>query len=197
MQKSTFLESTLCPRNAFTQLWKCRDIVLSTWKWRLTSQSSHFPWYTFVVAASHLPEIHSRLILLFHSRAAFSKWLTFQWIRRVPLVAQRVKRLPAMRETRDPSCVGKIPWRKKWQVTPVFLLRRFHGQRSLVSYSPWDCKKPTRLSTFTSHEAGGLPLLDSRSPDSTFHLFRVKTGLAIHRAFSTALCSANGTEFIH
>ena len=32
--------------------------------------------------------------------------------------------------------VGKIPWRRKWQPTAVFLPGEFHGQRSLVSYSP-------------------------------------------------------------
>ena len=32
--------------------------------------------------------------------------------------------------------VGKIPWRRKWQPTPVFLLEKPHGQRSLVGYSP-------------------------------------------------------------
>ena len=34
--------------------------------------------------------------------------------------------------------IGKIPWRRKWQRTPVFLPGKFHGQRSLESYSPWD-----------------------------------------------------------
>ena len=33
--------------------------------------------------------------------------------------------------------VGKIPWRRKWQPTPVFLPGEFHRQRSLVGYSPW------------------------------------------------------------
>ena len=33
--------------------------------------------------------------------------------------------------------VGKIPWRRKWQPTLVFLPAESHGQRSLVSYSPW------------------------------------------------------------
>ena len=33
--------------------------------------------------------------------------------------------------------VGKIPWRRKWQPTPVFLPGESHGQRSLESYSPW------------------------------------------------------------
>ena len=32
--------------------------------------------------------------------------------------------------------VRKISWRRKWQPTPVFLPGKFHGQRSLVSYSP-------------------------------------------------------------
>ena len=36
---------------------------------------------------------------------------------------------------------GKIPWRREWQPTPVFLLGEFHGQRSLASYSPWGCKE--------------------------------------------------------
>ena len=31
----------------------------------------------------------------------------------------------------------KIPWRRPWQPTPVFLAGEFHGQRSLVDYSPW------------------------------------------------------------
>ena len=30
--------------------------------------------------------------------------------------------------------VGNIPWRRKWQPTPVFLPREFRGQRSLVGY---------------------------------------------------------------
>ena len=32
-------------------------------------------------------------------------------------------------------------WRRKWQPTPVFLPGEFHGQRSLVSYSPWGSKE--------------------------------------------------------
>ena len=37
--------------------------------------------------------------------------------------------------------VGKIPWRRKWQPTPVFLLGKSHRQRSLVGYSPWGRKE--------------------------------------------------------
>ena len=51
-----------------------------------------------------------------------------------------VKNLPAkagdMRHEFDPW-VRKIPWRRKWQPTPVFLPGKSHGQRSLGGYSPW------------------------------------------------------------
>ena len=40
--------------------------------------------------------------------------------------------------------VGNIPRRRKWQPTPVFLLQNFHGQRSLVGYSPWALKQLNR-----------------------------------------------------
>ena len=53
-------------------------------------------------------------------------------------MAQRLKRLPAMQF--DPW-VGKIPWRRKWQPTPVFLPGESHGWRSLVSYSPRGLKE--------------------------------------------------------
>ena len=34
--------------------------------------------------------------------------------------------------------VRKIPWRRKWQPTPVFLPGKFHAQRSPVGHSAWD-----------------------------------------------------------
>ena len=37
--------------------------------------------------------------------------------------------------------VRKIPWRRKWQPTPVFLPGKFHGQKSLAGYSPWGIKR--------------------------------------------------------
>ena len=36
-------------------------------------------------------------------------------------VPQTVKNLPAIQETQVQSLVGKIPWRRQWQSTPVFL----------------------------------------------------------------------------
>ena len=37
--------------------------------------------------------------------------------------------------------VGKIPWRRKWQPTPVFLPGKSHEQKSLVGYGPWGYKE--------------------------------------------------------
>jgi len=37
--------------------------------------------------------------------------------------------------------VVKIPWRRAWQPTPVFLPGESHGQRSLEGYSPWGHKE--------------------------------------------------------
>ena len=62
--------------------------------------------------------------------------------------------LPRWLSGKEPTCqcrrhrrpefdpwVGKIPWRKKWQPTPVFVPGESRSQRSLVGYSPWDCKE--------------------------------------------------------
>ena len=63
------------------------------------------------------------------------------------LVAQRLKLLPGMRETGFHLWVGKIPWRRKWHPTPVFLPGESHGQRSLASCSPWGCRVRRNLET--------------------------------------------------
>ena len=50
--------------------------------------------------------------------------------------------------------VGKIPWRRAWQPTPVFLPEESHGQRSLAGYSLWCHKESdmTEINTFTFRE---------------------------------------------
>ena len=57
------------------------------------------------------------------------------------LVAQSVKKLPQCRTPEFNPWVRKIPWRRKWQSTPVFLSGEPHEQRSLGDYSPCGCKK--------------------------------------------------------
>ena len=40
-------------------------------------------------------------------------------------------------DTGDSDSIREIPWRRAWQLTPVFLPGESHGQRSLAGYSPW------------------------------------------------------------
>ena len=51
--------------------------------------------------------------------------------------------------------VGKIPWRRKWQPTPLFLPGESHGQRSLVGYNPWG-RKGSDMTEVTSLTYRGL-----------------------------------------
>ena len=44
---------------------------------------------------------------------------------------------PVVGETWFDPWVRKIPWRREWQPTPVSWPGEFHGQKSLVGYSPW------------------------------------------------------------
>ena len=39
------------------------------------------------------------------------------------------------------SWVRKIPWRRTWQPTPVFLPGKSHGQRNLEGFSTWGSQK--------------------------------------------------------
>ena len=59
-------------------------------------------------------------------------------------VVLEVKNPPAnagdVRHGFDPW-VEKIPWRRAWQPTPVFLSGESHGQRSLAGFSPWGRKE--------------------------------------------------------
>ena len=49
-----------------------------------------------------------------------------------------VKDIPANAgDARFDPCVEKVPWRREWHPTLVFLPAKSHGQRSLVGCSPW------------------------------------------------------------
>ena len=56
--------------------------------------------------------------------------------------------------------VGKIPWRRKWQPTPVSLPGESHGQKSLEGYSPWGYKEQD-----TAKQEPRKGLLPSRTED--------------------------------
>ena len=82
----------------------------------------------------------------------FVKILVWENAYRASQVALAVKNPPA--NAGDLSDVGwipgsgKIPWRRAWQPTPVFLPRESHGQRRVVGYSPKSRTWLKRLSTY-------------------------------------------------
>ena len=47
--------------------------------------------------------------------------------------------------------VGRIPWRRTWQPTLVFLPGESHGQRRLAGYSPWGCKESDMTERVSTH----------------------------------------------
>ena len=77
--------------------------------------------------------------VLQQSRVNFIEILSLLYL--VSLVAQTVENLSAVQTPGFDLWVRKIPWRRAWLPTPLFLLGEFREQRSLVGYSPWDCKE--------------------------------------------------------
>ena len=70
----------------------------------------------------------------FHCKMEGYFYKGFPWcmVRNSPANAGNVGSIPGF---------GKIPWRRKWQSTPVLSARKSHGQRSQVGYSPWGHKE--------------------------------------------------------
>ena len=80
-----------------------------------------------------------------------NKWGDLAWLWDLSMVGVQVSLIPRTKTAQlfNKFChfccsvftsikwVRKIPWRGKWQPTPVLLAGESHGQRSLVSYSPW------------------------------------------------------------
>ena len=60
------------------------------------------------------------------------------------------------------SIPGKIPWRRAWQPTPVFLPGESHGRRSLVGYNPWGRKEQDATEAKSQHASKHI------SPEENF-----------------------------
>ena len=71
---------------------------------------------------------------------------------------------------------GRFPWRRKWQPTPVFLPGEFHGQRSLMSYSPCGREESNMTERWT------LSLLDGEDDWMEMWIFPGNTGSFIGAA---------------
>ena len=101
----------------------------------------------------------------------------------------------------DPGSIpgsGRFPWRRKWLPFPVFLPGKYHGQRSLVQYSPWGRKESARLSDFTSlHTEKGAARLSpltapGPSPQTAGGLREPRVGRHTNAASADNPCSAEG-----
>ena len=96
------------------------------------------------------------------------------------LVAQMVKVCLQCRWPRFNPWVRKIPWRKKWQHTPVFLPVEFHGWRSQVSYSPWDHKELDTTEWLTFHSTCHYVIFSDMYLESLYDTFAYKFSCTFH-----------------
>ena len=71
--------------------------------------------------------------------------------------------------------VMKIPWRRSWQPTPIFLPGESHGQRSLAGYSPWGHKE-SDMTEATEHAGTEDTLLSTEVHCLHYHLLMLPGG---------------------
>ena len=95
--------------------------------------------------SQHMPQINATLqsnysLIKFFKNQQNNKYFPGGSVVKVPKWCYGKE--PACQHRRHKRCgfnpwVGKIPWRRAWQPTPVFLPGESHGHRSLVGYRPW------------------------------------------------------------
>ena len=81
--------------------------------------------------------------------------------------------------------VEKVPWRRKWQPTPVLLAGKFHGWRNLVGYTPRGHKESD-----TTEQLYFLSQTVSKS-----HSVTVKITTSQRRIFSSGIMISTGFSF--
>ena len=102
----------------------CHSFFSFSLLFSLCSSFRMTPWNTGALLVFCVNQRRSSLFL-----SPFTSLITYAIILRVPL---------------DPAGAGpqkRIPWKRAWLPTPVFLPGEFHGQRSLVGYRPWGHKE--------------------------------------------------------
>ena len=114
--------------------------------------------YEHSVIQNLIPELHSRtsqiklqadaeyILIWYQSSSCFIVQAPILFCVLFTLIHDKSGRESACQCRRHNRCrldprVGKVPWRMAWQLTPVFLPGKSHGQRSLVGHSPWGCKE--------------------------------------------------------
>ena len=102
--------------------------------------------YSFVCFSMH-QEFHQMPTRQKQSHWTLKNSYIVPWFIFTTLVACKDSKETACNEGRprfDPW-IEKIPWRREWLPSPVFLPGESHGLRSLVGYSPWGHKKLDRI----------------------------------------------------
>jgi len=96
------------------------------------------------------PQLQLQLLLV-HNKCALVdiKWLPC-WLSRLRICLQCRRH----RRRGFSPWVGKIPWKREWLLTPVFLSEKSHGQRSLAGYSPWGWKELDTTEQLSTHTIG-------------------------------------------
>ena len=116
----------------------------------MNSQESHGLEYVSVPNSGDSYRKNSNCREVFLSVSGIARTRLPRWLRWWRICLQ-------CRRPRFDPWVGKIPWRSKWEPTPVFLLGEFHGQRSLAGYSPWARKESDTTKQLTTTAGTKLP----------------------------------------
>ena len=127
------------------------DISLEHFKWSNMVQN----YFCFILQISP-PFMH-----IIFCRISFSGNGKFMWRAEVKLGLQIEWGYNGEADAKESACnagdpglipqFGKIPWRTKWQPTPVFFPGESHGQRSLTGYNPWGRQELDTTERLTLH----------------------------------------------
>ena len=155
------------PQTLETHMVRYSIMVALNLSWWDTEHFELVPWW--LCGASQRIPFSARVLkltkLYLHGMTAALIWADLLW--KSPLVAQMVKICLQCGRPGFNPWVRKVPWRREWQPTPVFLPGEFHGERSLAGYSLWGSQKnQTRFSNYTImtiiSERNGISKLKSR-----------------------------------
>ena len=115
-------------------------------------------WFLFAICTQNWK---SNLLILIHSSKNFRHALSIFVNILMPyflhkdfsddLVGKKSVQYRCHRRLEFDPWVGKIPWRRKWQPTPVLLPGKSHGQRSLVDYISWGRKESDTTEHTSTH----------------------------------------------
>ena len=152
---TTFLLRPFSDKEALTpsREWWCDIITLKTgynnYK-SINNYTEHFLWMVSQLQATSLWFIISHSI-----NCRYNNMLSILGFPDGSAVKESACQCRRCSRCRFDPCVGKIPWRRKRQSTPVFQPGKFHRQRNLPGHSIWGCKE-----SVTTEHSSTLSRLD-------------------------------------